>query len=86
MIVHNLFQFIIFPKQYNILKKQYNKLMPKSKVIIKYITFLQNYSLDLFRTIRYANIKTILKSSITINYPKKVHIIPLRLHITSRRI
>ena len=85
MTLHNLLQFIIFLNQKDT-QKSYNKLMPKSKIIVKYITFLQNYSLDLFRTIRYSNIKTTLKSSITINYPKKVHSIPLRLHITSRRI
>ena len=86
MILHNLLLFIIFQNQNNILKKSYYKLMLKNRIIVKYKTILQNYSLDLFRIIRDINILNILKESITINYPKKVHSIPLRLHITSRRI
>jgi len=86
MIVHNLLQLIIFLNQNNILKKLYIKLMPKSKIIMKYIISLQNCSLYLFRTIRDINILDILKISKNINSLKKVHSIPVRLHITSRRI
>ena len=85
MIVHSFLQFIIYVNQNNIVKQLYNKLMLKDKKLVKYITLLLKYLFIFYNIIKLSYILTILKITITTNYPKKVHSIPVRLHITSRR-
>lgn len=85
MIVHSFLQSVIFLNQINIVKKLYNKLMLKYKIMLKYITLFTKYLINLYNIIESYFILDTLKITIIINYPKKVHSIPVRLHITNRR-
>ena len=87
MIQHKILSFIvILINQCYIIKITYNnKLMFKNKYIVNYIALLLKYLTNLFNIIRDINISYSLKRLIILNYPKKVHSISVRLHITSRR-
>ncbi len=79
MILHSFLQFIFSLNQKNIVKKLYNKLILKNRIIANYITLLLKYLVYLYNIIEIFYILVILKITTTINNQKKVHSIPVRL-------
>jgi hypothetical protein len=78
MIVHNVTQPIFSLNQKNIVKKLYNKLMLKNRIIANYIILLSKDLADLYNIIEIFYNLVILKIIITINNQKKVHNISVR--------